>query len=58
MEYAKEISDPVNRQRYEEEITQMERERGQDVKFLHPKVHLLRKSLLLAQIRGAKFCNL
>lgn len=38
MEYAKEIADPENRKRYEEEITQMERERGQDIKFLHPKV--------------------
>ena len=45
MEYAQEISDPVNRQRYEEEITQMERERGQDVKFLHPKVSKLREAL-------------
>ena len=39
VDYAKEISDPENRKRYEEEIAQLERNRGQDVKFLHPKVH-------------------
>ena len=38
VEYAKEISDPENRKRYEEEIAQLERDRGQDVKFLHPEV--------------------
>ena len=36
VEYANEISDPENRKRYEDEITQMERERGYDVKFLNP----------------------
>ncbi|XP_077999184.1 protein kintoun-like [Glandiceps talaboti] len=35
-EYAEEISDPENRRKYEEEITQMERDRGVDVKFIHP----------------------
>lgn len=35
-EYANEISDPENRKRYEEEITQLEQERGYDVKFLNP----------------------
>lgn len=38
-DYAKEISDPENRRLYEEEITRLERERGQDIKFLHPKVN-------------------
>ncbi|KAI6646663.1 Protein kintoun-like [Oopsacas minuta] len=36
VEYANEISDPENRKRYEEEITQLERERGYNVKFLNP----------------------
>ncbi|RDD43293.1 Protein kintoun [Trichoplax sp. H2] len=36
-DYAKEISDPENRKKYEEEIAMMEMERGVDVKFLHPK---------------------
>ena len=35
-EYADEISDPENRKRYEEEIAQLEREKGVDVKFVHP----------------------
>ncbi|XP_002741766.1 protein kintoun-like [Saccoglossus kowalevskii] len=35
-EYAEEISDPVNRQKYEEELAQMERDRGMDVQFIHP----------------------
>ncbi|XP_048830841.1 protein kintoun [Brienomyrus brachyistius] len=35
-EYAEEISDPENKKRYEEEITQMEKERGMDIKFVHP----------------------
>ncbi|XP_074662466.1 protein kintoun-like [Tubulanus polymorphus] len=35
-EYAEEISDPVNKRKYEEEIAEMERDRGMDVKFIHP----------------------
>lgn len=36
VEYAKEISDPENKKKYEEEITQMEKMRGMDVKFVNP----------------------
>ncbi|XP_054268995.1 protein kintoun-like [Macrosteles quadrilineatus] len=36
IEYAKEINDPDNRKQYEQEITQLENERGVDVKFIHP----------------------
>ena len=36
VEYANEISDPENKKRYEEEITQLEKERGYNVKFLNP----------------------
>ncbi|XP_068615578.1 protein kintoun-like, partial [Brachionichthys hirsutus] len=36
-DFAKELSDPENQKRYEEEIKIMERERGQDVEFVHPK---------------------
>lgn len=36
VEYCQEISDPVNRKKYEEEIKQMENERGFDVTFIHP----------------------
>ncbi|KAB0389979.1 hypothetical protein E2I00_016823, partial [Balaenoptera physalus] len=35
-EYAEEITDPENRRRYEEEITALERERGVEVRFVHP----------------------
>ena len=50
VEYAKEISDPENRKRYEKEIAQLERDRGQEVKFLHPEVssiHLSHHMLVL-----------
>lgn len=36
VEYAQEISDPENKKRYEEEIAQLENERGMDVSFIHP----------------------
>ncbi|MBN3298832.1 KTU protein, partial [Amia calva] len=35
-EYADEISNPENKKKYEEEIAQMEQERGMDVRFIHP----------------------
>jgi dynein assembly factor 2 len=47
VDYAKEISDPENRKRYEEEIAQLERNRGQDVKFLHPKPGFVVKARLI-----------
>ena len=37
LDYAQEISDPKNREIYEQEIAQMEAERGMDVQFIHPK---------------------
>jgi dynein assembly factor 2 len=36
LEYAEEISNPENRARYENEIRQLENERGMDVKFINP----------------------
>lgn len=52
--YAKEISDPENRQRYEREICEMERERGVDVQFLHPDPgHVLHTSM-----NGQRSCYL
>ncbi|MEJ1269364.1 protein kintoun isoform X2 [Cricetulus griseus] len=45
-EYASEITDPENRRLYEEEITALERERGVEVRFVHPEPgHVLRTSL-------------
>lgn len=35
-EYCQEISDPVNRQQYEQELTQLEAERGIKVTFINP----------------------
>ncbi|KAF7275079.1 hypothetical protein GWI33_012205 [Rhynchophorus ferrugineus] len=35
-DYVEEIQDPKNRQLYEDEVCQIEKERGQDVTFLHP----------------------
>ena len=36
LDYVKEIENPDNKAKYEEEIRQMERERGIDAKFIHP----------------------
>ncbi|CAJ0953393.1 unnamed protein product [Ranitomeya imitator] len=42
-QYAEELSDPEIRRRYEQEIREMERERGVDVQFVHPEAgHVLR----------------
>ncbi|MBZ3876667.1 Protein kintoun [Sciurus carolinensis] len=50
--YAEELNDPENRRRYEEEITALERERGVEVRFVHPEPgHVLRTSL-----DGARRC--
>ncbi|XP_004638825.1 protein kintoun [Octodon degus] len=51
-EYAQEITDPENRRRYEAEITALERERGVEVRFVHPEPgYVLRTSL-----DGARRC--
>ncbi|XP_016115040.1 protein kintoun isoform X2 [Sinocyclocheilus grahami] len=47
-EYAAEISNPENRRRYEEEITQLEKDRGTSVQFIHPEAHHVLKT------RGAR----
>jgi len=36
-DYAKELEDPVNRKRYEEELVQLEKENGKSCTFIHPK---------------------
>ncbi|XP_029655936.1 protein kintoun-like [Octopus sinensis] len=35
-EYAEELKDPENRRRYEEEITELEKQRGRDIQFILP----------------------
>ncbi|XP_007941865.1 protein kintoun [Orycteropus afer afer] len=50
--YTEELADPENRRRYEAEITALERERGVEVRFVHPEPgHVLRTSL-----DGARRC--
>ncbi|XP_012613365.2 protein kintoun [Microcebus murinus] len=50
--YAEELTDPENRRVYEAEITALERERGVEVRFVHPEPgHVLRTSL-----DGARRC--
>uniref|UniRef100_A0A8C8WNR0 Protein kintoun n=2 Tax=Panthera leo TaxID=9689 RepID=A0A8C8WNR0_PANLE len=57
-EYAEELTDPENRRRYEEEITALERERGVDVRFVHPQPgHVLRTSLDGAQRCFVNVCS-
>ena len=36
-DYARELSDPAKKAEYEREIAELERERGYDVSFIHPK---------------------
>ncbi|XP_075388189.1 protein kintoun [Tenrec ecaudatus] len=51
-DYTRELSDPAQRRRYEEEITALERERGVEVRFVHPEPgRVLRTSL-----DGARRC--
>ncbi|KAF0881818.1 protein kintoun [Crocuta crocuta] len=57
-EYAEELTDPENRRRYEEEITALERERGVDVRFVHPQPgYVLRTSLNGAQRCFVNVCS-
>ncbi|CAJ1073544.1 protein kintoun [Xyrichtys novacula] len=35
-DYAEELSDPENKKRYEEELTLLEKERGNTIEFIHP----------------------
>jgi dynein assembly factor 2 len=35
-DYCEEISNPENKKKYEEELTQLENERGIDISFIHP----------------------
>ncbi|XP_067894996.1 protein kintoun-like [Heterodontus francisci] len=51
-EYAEEISNPENKKKYEEEITQLEKERGMDIKFVHPTPGYVLKT----SVNGDKKC--
>ncbi|KAL6478115.1 hypothetical protein MHYP_G00139500 [Metynnis hypsauchen] len=51
-EYAEEISKPENKKKYEEEIAQLEQERGMNVQFVHPKPH----HVLKTSVNGKEKC--
>ncbi|XP_053331565.1 protein kintoun isoform X2 [Spea bombifrons] len=53
-EYAEELSNPENRRRYEEEIRQMEREKGMDARFIYPHPGYV----LLTSANGTQKCYL
>ncbi|GFG36024.1 hypothetical protein Cfor_07916 [Coptotermes formosanus] len=48
-EYAEEINDPENRKRYEEEMTELEKERGVDISFINPEPCYVIKSSVNGQ---------
>eukprot|EP00117_Sycon_ciliatum_P044390 scpid38265/ scgid32035/ Protein kintoun; Dynein assembly factor 2, axonemal len=56
-EYAEEISDPANKARYEKEIAELEKERGSDVTFLHPKPGFVVKTYTDAEKTKKVFLN-
>lgn len=51
-EYAQEITNPENKMKYEEEITQLEQERGMEVTFIHPNAH----HVLKTSVNGGEKC--
>ncbi|KAK9889599.1 hypothetical protein WA026_006970 [Henosepilachna vigintioctopunctata] len=52
IDYVKEIQDPENQKLYEKEMTQLEKERGNDITFLHPTPCYVIKT----SINGTKKC--
>ncbi|XP_026470006.1 protein kintoun [Ctenocephalides felis] len=51
-EYIKEISDPENKKIYEKELTQLERDRGVDIKFVHPQPGYVLKTCIAGEKRA------
>uniref|UniRef100_A0A673NF13 Protein kintoun n=1 Tax=Sinocyclocheilus rhinocerous TaxID=307959 RepID=A0A673NF13_9TELE len=56
-EYAAEISNPENKRRYEEEITQLEKDRGTTVQFIHPEAHHVLKTRGAREKRFINICS-
>ncbi|KAL1257313.1 hypothetical protein QQF64_010557 [Cirrhinus molitorella] len=56
-EYATEISNPENKRRYEEEITQLEQDRGVNVQFIHPEAHHVLKTRSARDKRFINICS-
>lgn len=54
-EYVKEINDPENRRQYEDDIIQLEKERGVEVNFIHPNPGYVIKTSLNG--KGKAFVN-
>ncbi|EDW08480.2 protein kintoun [Drosophila mojavensis] len=50
-DYVDEIQDPENRKIYEEEITQLEKERGVDVTFIHPQPGFVIKTSIDGELK-------
>ncbi|EDW01688.1 protein kintoun [Drosophila grimshawi] len=50
-DYVDEIQDPENRKIYEQEITQLEKERGVDVTFIHPKPGFVVKTAIDGELK-------
>ncbi|XP_014224549.1 protein kintoun [Trichogramma pretiosum] len=51
MDYAEEVNDPENRRLYEQELTQLERERGIDVTFVKPEAAYVIKTSLDGRLK-------
>ncbi|KAM7375903.1 hypothetical protein PAMP_005665 [Pampus punctatissimus] len=51
-DYAEELSDPVNKKKYEEEIKLLEQERGNSIEFIHPEPF----RALRTSVNGNKKC--
>ena len=59
VEYAEEISNPENRKKYEEEIRQLENERGMDIKFINPEPgHVIKSTLNSGEKNRKAFINI
>ncbi|XP_001360324.3 protein kintoun isoform X1 [Drosophila pseudoobscura] len=50
-DYVEEVQDPENRKIYEQEITQLEKERGVDIKFVHPKPGFVVKTSIDGELK-------
>ncbi|XP_043649730.1 protein kintoun [Drosophila teissieri] len=50
-DYVEEIQDPENRKIYEKEITELEKERGVEVRFIHPKPGFVIKTALDGELK-------
>jgi len=50
-DYVEEIQDPENRKLYEEEIAQLEKERGVDITFIHPKPGFVVKTAIDGELK-------